>query len=91
MTQITLNFSRGSQILATNARINVTNQNYFQNFGRRYNVGMDADGAIDCPVFDGIYDFSALSSGCSIEAAKRINVGDADIAINWSGGKFSLF
>ncbi|KAJ3161032.1 Histone deacetylase 2 [Irineochytrium annulatum] len=40
----------------------------------------------DCPVFDGLYDFCALSSGGSIDAAIKINSGVTDIAINWGGG-----
>jgi histone deacetylase 1/2 len=58
----------------------------------------------DCPVFEGIFDFSSISTGGSIgivalayykvtfthffltEAAKLLNEGRADIAINWSGG-----
>ena len=37
-------------------------------------------------VFEGIYEFAALSSGGSIQAAQKINRGDCDIAINWGGG-----
>lgn len=40
----------------------------------------------DCPVFDGMFDFSALSCGGSIDGAMKLNHGLADIAINWSGG-----
>ena len=40
----------------------------------------------DCPVFDGLYDFCATYSGCSIDSAVKLNHGLTDIAINWSGG-----
>ncbi|KAJ1928252.1 histone deacetylase [Tieghemiomyces parasiticus] len=40
----------------------------------------------DCPVFAGIYDFSRRYAGASLEAARRLLSGDADIAVNWSGG-----
>lgn len=40
----------------------------------------------DCPVFDGVFDFCALYTGGSIEGAQRLCAGQADIAINWSGG-----
>eukprot|EP01114_Cavostelium_apophysatum_P013988 TRINITY_DN3506_c0_g1_i1.p1 TRINITY_DN3506_c0_g1~~TRINITY_DN3506_c0_g1_i1.p1 ORF type:complete len:480 (+),score=105.97 TRINITY_DN3506_c0_g1_i1:1612-3051(+) len=46
----------------------------------RFNVGED------CPVFDGMYRFCQASAGGSLGGAIRLNRGDADIAINWSGG-----
>jgi histone deacetylase HOS2 len=48
----------------------------------KYHLGPDSD----CPIFDGMYDFCALYSGSSIDAARRLASGDTDIAINWSGG-----
>uniref|UniRef100_A0AC35TI02 Histone deacetylase n=1 Tax=Rhabditophanes sp. KR3021 TaxID=114890 RepID=A0AC35TI02_9BILA len=45
-----------------------------------YNVGDD------CPVFDGLYEFCAISSGGSLAAAKKLNEKQCDIAINWMGG-----
>lgn len=53
----------------------------FQKFHGRFNIGVD-----DCPVFDGLWDFCAMSAGSSIEGARKLNNGDADIAVNWSGG-----
>lgn len=40
----------------------------------------------DCPRFEGILDFCTSYTGASLDAAKWINSGDADVAINWSGG-----
>jgi len=40
----------------------------------------------DCPVFDGLYDFCATYTGCSIDGAVKLNHGLTDIAVNWSGG-----
>ncbi len=40
----------------------------------------------DCPVFDGLYDFCARYTGASMEGASKLNNGQCDIAINWSGG-----
>ncbi|KAI9359999.1 hypothetical protein DFJ73DRAFT_816261 [Zopfochytrium polystomum] len=46
----------------------------------KFNVGED------CPVFDGLFEFCSLSAGGSIDAATKLIRGEADIAINWSGG-----
>lgn len=46
----------------------------------KFNIGED------CPVFDGVYDFSSISTGGSVEAARSLNSGMCDIAINWAGG-----
>lgn len=46
----------------------------------RFNVGED------CPVFDGLFEFCSISAGGSIGAANKLLNGEADIAINWSGG-----
>ncbi|ORX62948.1 histone deacetylase [Hesseltinella vesiculosa] len=54
-------------------------ENYEQLF-QRFNVGDD------CPIFDGIYDFCQRYSGATIEAARKLIAGGADICINWSGG-----
>ena len=37
-------------------------------------------------MFDGMYNFSSLSAGGSIDGAMKLNHGLADIAINWAGG-----
>ncbi|CAG8583435.1 7236_t:CDS:10 [Paraglomus brasilianum] len=46
----------------------------------RYNVGED------CPIFEGLFEFCSISAGGSIDAANKLNSGESDIAINWSGG-----
>ncbi|WOH10573.1 hypothetical protein DCAR_0730042 [Daucus carota subsp. sativus] len=40
----------------------------------------------DCPVFDGMFGFCQASAGGSIGAAVKMNLQEADIAINWAGG-----
>ncbi|KDD75688.1 histone deacetylase [Helicosporidium sp. ATCC 50920] len=40
----------------------------------------------DCPIFHGLFDFCRLYAGASVEAARRLNRGQADVAINWGGG-----
>ena len=40
----------------------------------------------DCPIFDGIYEFSQLCSSGSVGGAVRLNSGLSDVVINWSGG-----
>lgn len=40
----------------------------------------------DCPVFDGVYDYSSIYAGASLDATQKLISGASDIAINWSGG-----
>eukprot|EP00605_Chrysophyceae_sp_TOSAG23-4_P000355 GSChrysophyteH1.ASY1.ANO1.402.1 assembled CDS len=40
----------------------------------------------DCPVFDQMYEFCSTYTGCSVDAARKLNHGLTDIAVNWSGG-----
>ncbi|KAI9659024.1 MAG: histone deacetylase [Bathelium mastoideum] len=47
---------------------------------RQYNFGDD------CPVFDGLWEYCTLYSGATVDAARKLINGQADIAINWSGG-----
>jgi histone deacetylase 1/2 len=49
---------------------------------QKFNVGEYTD----CPVFDGLYEFCQLYTGCSLDGAVKLNQGLTDIAINWSGG-----
>jgi len=48
----------------------------------RFNIGEHTD----CPLFAGLFDFCRTSCGASIDGAARLNAGEADICINWSGG-----
>ena len=43
-------------------------------------------GINDCPVFDGLFEFSQISAGASLDAAVTLNSQASDIAINWAGG-----
>nr|GMD90759.1 histone deacetylase 19-like [Ipomoea batatas] len=47
---------------------------------KRFNVGED------CPVFDGLYSFCQTYAGGSVGGAVKLNHGQCDIAVNWSGG-----
>ena len=40
----------------------------------------------DCALFDQIYDFACLVTGATLEAAKLLMKGEADVAINLNGG-----
>lgn len=40
----------------------------------------------DCPAFDGLFEFCSISAGGSMDAARRINSGHTDLAVNWAGG-----
>lgn len=47
---------------------------------KRFNV------AEDCPVFDGLFNFTQIYTGGSIGGAVRLNHNLADTVINWAGG-----
>jgi acetoin utilization protein AcuC len=47
------------------------------------NMGL---GTLDCPVFEGMYDYAVLAVGGTLTAAKLILSGSADVAFNPSGG-----
>lgn len=47
---------------------------------QRFNVGED------CPIFQGLYDYCKITTGGTLAATLKLNNGDADISINWSGG-----
>lgn len=47
---------------------------------KRFNV------AEDCPVFDGLFNFCQVYTGGSIGAAVRLNHGQSNTVVNWSGG-----
>lgn len=40
----------------------------------------------DCPIFDGLFDYCALYTGASVDAARKLCNRQSDIAVNWSGG-----
>ena len=40
----------------------------------------------DLPVFDGLFEFTQLYTGASLDGAIQLNQQQADICINWSGG-----
>eukprot|EP00983_Pelagomonas_calceolata_P027517 864327-Pelagomonas_calceolata.AAC.2 len=42
-------------------------------------------GDVDCPVFDGVYEYCQLYSGGSVNGATLVAQGKADLALNWSG------
>lgn len=46
----------------------------------RFNVG------VDCPLFDGLWEFCQLYSGASIGGAQQLISGSYQYAINWAGG-----
>jgi histone deacetylase 1/2 len=56
---------------------NVQNQNGLFD---KFNVGEDS------PIFSGLFEFCQLSAGGTLSAARELNSGRADIAINWAGG-----
>jgi len=49
---------------------------------QRFNAGEYTD----CPVFDGLKEFTSLYTGASLDGAIQLASGQADVAINWSGG-----
>ncbi|KAH7718913.1 histone deacetylase 3 [Aphelenchoides avenae] len=61
-------------------RVSPMNAEQYEKYFHKFNIGED------CPVFDGIFEFCSLYTGGSLEGAMRLNHGDCDIAINWSGG-----
>lgn len=46
----------------------------------------NAGDTTDCPVFDGLFEFTQLYTGASLDGAIQLNQDQADICINWSGG-----
>lgn len=56
---------------------------------RQYSASMqrfNAGDSTDCPVFDGLFEFTQLYTGSSLDGALQLCQGNTDIAINWSGG-----
>ena len=56
------------------------NMEFYEDEQIKFGVGGDS------PIFDGLFDFCAISAGGSLEGAARLNRNKCDIAINWAGG-----
>jgi histone deacetylase 8 len=41
----------------------------------------------DCPVFPELSNYVQLVAGASMTAARMLRDGEADVAINWTGGR----
>lgn len=63
-------------------KITPDNLKTYSSLLQKYNMGEFTD----CPVFDGIYEFTSTYTGCSLDGAVKLNHGLTDIAVNWSGG-----
>ncbi|CDF35964.1 histone deacetylase [Chondrus crispus] len=50
----------------------------------KFNLNLRPD--LDCPVFDGLFEYCQTSVGGSIDGARKLMAGTSDIAINWAGG-----
>ncbi len=48
-------------------------------------------GTEDCPIFNGVYEYSTLAAGATLVGAKQILEGKVDIAFNPSGGYHHAF
>ncbi|AGO13315.1 AaceriAFR172Cp [[Ashbya] aceris (nom. inval.)] len=46
----------------------------------KFNIGDD------CPIFQGLFEYSMLYAGASLDASRKLINGQSEIAINWSGG-----
>lgn len=64
------------------AKITPDNLRQFHSQMQRFNAGEYTD----CPVFDGLSEFTSLYAGASLDGAVQLAQGQTDIAINWSGG-----
>jgi acetoin utilization deacetylase AcuC-like enzyme len=53
-------------------------------FEPKFNVGEN-----DCPSFPGLFEFSQISAGGSLDAAIKLNHKSADICLNWAGKSFT--
>ncbi|KAM0676609.1 Histone deacetylase 1 [Binucleata daphniae] len=60
--------------------VNKYNMNEMTKELQKFNVGED------CPVFQGLYEYCKTTAGATLNSAYRLNGGNVDIAINWSGG-----
>ncbi|KAG9248568.1 histone deacetylase [Calycina marina] len=62
------------------AKVTHENSAGLQKDAMKFNVGDDS------PVFDGLFQYCAISAGGSLEGAARLGRGKCDIAVNWAGG-----
>lgn len=60
--------------------VDPSNMGYKSDEANRYNC------TEDCPIFSGLYDYVAMYSAGSIGGAREVNLGNAQIAVNWAGG-----
>lgn len=61
-------------------RVTPDNVEEFASMLTKFNIGDD------CPIFDGLYDYSSIYAGASLDASRKLISKQSDIAINWSGG-----
>ncbi|VVT56674.1 uncharacterized protein SAPINGB_P005208 [Magnusiomyces paraingens] len=61
-------------------RVTPDNVKEFTKVFTKFNIGDD------CPIFDGMYDYSSIYTGASLDASRKLINEQSDIAINWSGG-----
>lgn len=74
-------FSHGGSLLdAADLSVTPESNSALTSQFTKFNIGDD------CPVFTGLFDFVSKYSGASLVAARKLGLGSADIAINWSGG-----
>ena len=64
------------------SKITPDNLRQYSGILQKFNAG----DTTDCPVFDGLFEFTQLYTGASLDGAIQLNQQQADICINWSGG-----
>mmetsp|Transcript_33288 Transcript_33288/g.92741 ORF Transcript_33288/g.92741 Transcript_33288/m.92741 type:complete len:424 (-) Transcript_33288:24-1295(-) len=64
------------------SKVTPDNLRQFSSVLQKFNAG----DTTDCPVFDGLFEFTQLYTGASLDGAVQLNQNQADICINWSGG-----
>jgi len=72
----------GEEYVSFLRRVGPDNLRNFTSQMQKFNAGEFTD----CPVFDGLYEFTRTYTGCSLDGAVKLNTSQTDIAINWSGG-----
>lgn len=72
----------GATVPTTTATSTTTTTTASNSQMQRFNAGEYTD----CPVFDGLFEFTSLYTGASLDGAVKLNQGATDVAINWSGG-----